>query len=121
MRKFKKGQRVIIAKNERGHGFKIGEIVILTEPLPESDAEWVAQKLDKSDFWYISEREIKPANPSLTFTHKTVKRKGKEFTRWEAKHKNGKLANDLYSTKAASKKELLKFIKKIQDNDFEIV
>lgn len=61
--KYKVGDKVrIVSNRETGHKFEIGEIVILTsvdsDHLPEK-----CHKLDRSDFWYVDEKEIEPVLP----------------------------------------------------------
>lgn len=59
--------------------------------------------------------------PSITISILPVKRKGETFYRYQLKSKNGEILNDYYSSKAAAKRGAKKFIKGIQDNNFEIV
>jgi uncharacterized phage protein (TIGR01671 family) len=58
---------------------------------------------------------------SLTISILPVKRKGETFYRYQFKSKNGEKLNDLYPTKGNASRGLKKFIKDIQENNFEIV
>jgi hypothetical protein len=71
--------------------------------------------------YHTSSFVYKPINPSITISILPVKRKGETFYRYQFKSKNGEKLNDLFDSKGNASRGLKKFIKDIQENNFEII
>lgn len=53
------GDKVRIVAEHGGHGFEVGEVVMLTET-HEGSFDFRADDLDGSDYWYVYKDEIEP-------------------------------------------------------------
>ena len=62
MSNFKVGDKVRVVGNSAGHEFDFDDIVSLTVKTDGFDGsiQWLACKLDRSVYWYVSESDIEP-------------------------------------------------------------
>ena len=61
--KFKVGDKVVITGNSHGHGFNIGETVVVIE-VDTTDSDYRCHGEGVHDFWYCAENDIEPVSDS---------------------------------------------------------